>query len=718
MRALAVMLVLLYHADIPGFPGGYIGVDVFFVLSGFLITGLLIRELRATGRISLPAFYARRARRLLPAAGLTLLVTLIASALLLPPLRVTDVAADTAAAGIYASNIRFALQATDYLASELPPSPILHFWSLGVEEQFYLVWPALLTLVAGSAFAAGRLRAGIRRVGVALAIVFVASLALGIWLTPLSQPWAFFSLPTRAWELALGGLLALPIASRVLSQRTAPWAGWIGVGLIVTSGVVLDDGTLFPGTAALLPTIGAGLVILAGLGQDGEDPAPRSVPGPAVVLSLAPLRYLGRISYSLYLWHWPILVLPAVMAGGPLPDVLRVALAGAAILVASASQRWVEEPIRHGRIAGTRPRRVLAFAGAVTIAVAAAGIAVGSVSQASLRPSGPTVGGRIDDVEPLTGARPSQAPGGPNASPGATPGVGAGSPAGTVAPTTLPPLNAAAVPADLVPSLAETREDIPVLYSDGCHLSPAAVDSGECAFGDVNSPTTLVLFGDSHAAQWFPTLERIAVERGWRLVSLTKSACPSTDLPIWSILYKRSYDECAAWREAAFERIDAERPALVVVSNARHYSIAIDGKLAWSTDHEDVWSAGLDRTLERLRKPGREVVLIGDTVRQTIDPPVCLSDHLDDAGACTTPYAEAVGTERLRLDREVASAAGAVFVDPTPWMCVTDPCPTVIGRFLIYRDTHHMTATYARGLARVLEAEFPPPRSIERAGDH
>ncbi len=207
LRAIAVVLVLLYHASVPGVTGGYVGVDVFFVLSGFLITGLLVRELDATGTISLAGFYARRVRRLLPAAMLLILATVVASTVVLSPLRAGDVARDGIAAALYTSNLRFAFQATDYLQSELPPSPLLHLWSLGVEEQFYLFWPALLLLATRGVANVGSLR--LRRIGLLATAVAAGSFVLSLWLTNASEPWAFFSLPTRAWELGIGALLAV-----------------------------------------------------------------------------------------------------------------------------------------------------------------------------------------------------------------------------------------------------------------------------------------------------------------------------------------------------------------------------------------------------------------------------------------------------------------------------------------------------------------------------
>lgn len=679
LRAVAVGLVLLFHARLLGFTGGYVGVDVFFVLSGFLITGLLIREFSEAGRISLWHFYARRARRLLPAAAVALAVTAIASALLLPPLRFADVGADIVAASLYASNIRFAAQAIDYLGSELAPSPVLHFWSLGVEEQFYLFWPALLTIVAGGAFAARRREAGLRRVGITLAVVLIVSLTASIWLTAVQQPLAFFSLPTRAWELALGGLLALPLARTLVPERLGPILAWVGVGLVVASGVVITPSTLFPGIAALLPTVGSALVIAGGLPSGGGA-------GPGSLLALAPIRYLGRISYSLYLWHWPILVLPEA-AFGTLPAPVRVVLAGLAVVVAAASHRWVEEPIRHGRAASVRPGRVLAFAGAASLTVAMSGVALAALTPLTLRPAGPVVGGPIDEVPlPTTVARSSTTP---------TP---------TLATTRPGP-----VPADLVPSLVDARDDLPAIYTNGCHVGvPERYPATPCVFGDPDGDETIVLFGDSHAAQWFPTLERIAKERHWRLLSMTKSGCSSVDVPVWNQLLDRPYEECTAWREAAVEAIGRADPALVVISNAHRYSLALDGELAWSTDHEDVWSAGLSRTIDRLSTKAHAIVLIGDTPRMADDPPVCLSKRLDDASACATSSTSAVPRFRLTEDLRIAAGTGVTFVDPTPWLCPTEPCPVVIGRFLVYRDRHHMTATYARALGARFLPLLPP----------
>ncbi len=699
LRGVAVLLVLLYHARAPFVRGGYVGVDVFFVLSGFLITGIIVRELMGTGRLSLSRFYARRARRLLPAAALVLVVTMIASAILLPPLRVPGVAADTISAALYVSNIRFAVQATDYLGAELAQSPVLHFWSLSVEEQFYIFWPTLLAVAAGAAFLRGRPGVGIRRLAIVLGAVLVGSLGLSIWLTDANQPWAFFSLPTRAWELALGGLLALPGATRWVPARIVAPAGWIGLALIVAAGVAFDTSVAFPGVAALVPTIGAALVIAAGL-PAGPMRASRYAAGR--VLGLSPIRFLGLISYSLYLWHWPILLLPEAAAGEPLRWPVRLALVGLAIVAATATQRWVEDPIRRGRFIGLKTRRSLALAGALSVAVVAMTVSIG-LAAGSVRTGGPAIGGEITEVALLPDPTPT-----PDASASTDPGASSSQRATPSPPATPPPLAAAPVPADLAPSLATASDDLPVIYADDCHLDVASVTPGDCVFGDPDGAVTVVLFGDSHAAQWFPALERLATERGWRLVSMTKSACATADIDIWSDIVKRTYHECSQWRDAALERMAAERPELVVVSDSRGYKAVVDGVAVPIAKVRDRWDAASGRTLRRLAARARYVVVIGDTPRSKADPAVCLSANLDDATACALPFADAVNPTWTAGEATVAAMSGATFIDPTPWVCQTDPCPVVIGRLLVFRDQHHLTATYARALAERLYARLPP----------
>jgi len=353
LRAIAVALVVLYHASLPGVSAGYVGVDVFFVVSGFVITGLLLRERIATGRISLLNFYARRVRRILPAATLVTVVTVLATYQLLGAYAGPLAADDARWTLLFSANIHFANLATSYFAADQPPSPLQHMWSLGVEEQFYLVWPILIGLIA---LRARRARAVLLCAAVALVVIIAASYAYSIHETPRDPSLAFFSPFTRAFELGLGALVAVAgPALRRLPPGLSPWLGLAGIIGVVGSGVLIEEGTEWPGALVLVPTAATAMVIAAGGIRDATLVA-RS-------LGSAPLRWLGSRSYSLYLWHWPVLTIAAQRAGKPeLALSQTLPLVGAAIVLAELSYRFVENPIRHSSWLMERPRVSIALA--------------------------------------------------------------------------------------------------------------------------------------------------------------------------------------------------------------------------------------------------------------------------------------------------------------------------------------------------------------------
>jgi peptidoglycan/LPS O-acetylase OafA/YrhL len=357
LRAVAVLLVVGCHCGFSWCAGGFVGVDVFFVLSGYLITGLLAAEFRTTSRIDLPRFFARRARRLLPACALVVIVTTLAAGALFAPHEIAFTARAAAAAGLYVSNVFFDRTASNYFAPNVEGNPLLHTWSLGVEEQFYLVWPLLILLCF-------RGRARIQRSIWTLAAISALSLVLSICLTRLAATVAFYELPARAWEFAAGGLLALvPVSKGAVSDRIAVACGITGIVLILGSAVLINGGSGFPGWMALFPVIGTLATLFAGAH------APRR--GVSAALSVAPLQFIGTRSYAWYLWHWPFVVFagilfPGIAAGG------KVGAAIAALVIAALTFRFVERPIRENQCLIIRSGLSLGGAAAATLVTIAA----------------------------------------------------------------------------------------------------------------------------------------------------------------------------------------------------------------------------------------------------------------------------------------------------------------------------------------------------------
>lgn len=668
LRGIAVVLVLLFHASIPGFNGGFVGVDVFFVISGFLITGMLLREYESTGRISLRNFYARRVRRLLPASALVLVVTLVASILILPPLSIPSVMVDISAAALYVSNIVFAFRATDYFAAGSAPSPILHFWSLGVEEQFYLFWPAIFILVA---YGARKLR---MRIGIAIAAIGISSFAFATYLVKRAGPWAFFSLPTRAWELALGAILA---AFGAKLTRIPRWVailfGWVGLAAVVYSGIHIKDTAPFPSWPALTPTLGASLLIAGGSRISRFSPAPflgRAIP-----------QFFGRISYSLYLWHWPLLVLPLTLKALSLNIYERAGLALLAIPFAYATQRWVENPLRHGKFIGTLPRKNLATAAAMALMIAAASLGTDYfvTTNAHHNTKTMTAEEKIAEINALLNPLAET----------------------TKSASSRPDTVDSIVPANLEPELINAKNDRPLTYIDRCHTQQNLLPSTlPCIYGDTTSSTTIALFGDSHALSWFPAMNIVAKKNGWKLLSLTMSACSPADIPAWNPSNNSVMKNCAIWRADSLKRIAQAKPLIVVVAGTRGFAtIDSKGRLLKGDARTALWRAGMKRTVDQLKLASKNVLYIGDAPQSLVDPPVCLSAHPKNALACSTPVAKAIQFDWISQETAMTSEEGISFIDPGLWICPTSPCPVILGNLLIYMDGGHLTATFSAALA-------------------
>ena len=666
LRGIAVALVLLFHADIPGFKGGFVGVDIFFVLSGYLITGNLLREVKATGRINFREFYARRIRRLLPASFVVLLATLVAAIIWFPPLLMPGLAVDLSSAGLYGSNIDFAVRATDYFSSSVIPSPVLHFWSLGVEEQFYLFWPLLITL------ATFRKKNPALKIFLLSLAVFASSLTFANWLLPRNQPWAFFSFPTRAWELILGALLATAAQGIAkLPRELAGAAGASGLFLVLYSGISQSNPLKFPGSTALTPTVGAFLIILAGTSG--------TLSLPSKIIAAKPLQRLGNISYSLYLWHWPVLVIPQVIAGNHLPILERIALALLSILLASLTEKFVERPFRKGFVISLKPLRNIAIAGVIASLLTVLAFGADYISTSDLRGKGSTESA-ADERNLIDSLTIKQAP--INKAP--------------IRPTTVD----FPVPANLEPSLLNALNDRPITYADHCHTQENLKASTKpCIYGDTTSATTVVLFGDSHALAWFPAFNQVAKEMHWKLLSLTMSACTPADIPAYNPGTASLMANCPIWRNASINRIIAAHPYLVLVAGTSGFATAINGVELRGAQRTAVYTAGMNRTITKLQSSGAQVLMMSDTPSLAQDPLICLSAHPKSTLACATPAATAISNDWIAVESQIAKTNGVPLIQPQLWVCPTDPCPVVIGNLLTYFDTGHMTATFSQALA-------------------
>lgn len=666
LRAVAVLMVLVYHGNPAALPGGFVGVDVFFIISGFLISRLLLAEHERTGTISLRAFYARRARRLLPATAVVLLAVTAGTLLLLPRTRFAAIAEDVTASALYGMNWLLANRSVSYQALDGAPSPLQHFWSLGVEEQFYLFWPVVILIVVA---VGGRLRCRLR-VGltVAFAAVAAASLVTSVVLAITDPERAYFITTTRVWELALGGLLAMFVTSKRVESRRWPLsgvAGWAGLGAIGAAAVLFSGSTVFPGWLALLPTVGAALVI-----GSGSVRGPR---GPARLLALWPLQALGGLSYSLYLWHWPLIVF-ARHQWPALSGAQGLLVAAASVLPAYLTHRWVEKPVHTSRRIAALPRRGLAVGLTCTIVGVLAGFGV----QASV--------------------------GSPDRPPALQTGMGSG------ALLTGPTKASRVVPVEkfksIIPDPVIAADDMPAAQNNGCQAGTNDSSAHSCTFGDRAGGTEIVLVGDSHATQLLPALELVAVARHWRIVTYLKGACPLAAVTV--SLRDRPFASCETWNRNVQEAIaSGHRKALVVTTSSYRYTVLNHGNPLPKAANMAGLVTGLRASWALLAEAGIRVAVVADTPIPGLDVPECVSEHLSRLSRCAVPKAKAVPKDAPNLT--AASGNPAVdLVDLNDAICPAPLCAAVIGGVLVYRDNSHLTATYVKTLAPELDKALQP----------
>ncbi|ALE06664.1 acyltransferase [Arthrobacter sp. ERGS1:01] len=668
LRTLAVGLVVLYHLFPEKLTGGFVGVDIFLVISGFLIVGSLVRGATATGTINLATFYARRIRRLLPASTAVLLAVMGASVLVLPQSRWQDVSRDIVASALQVQNWNQAFGSASYEAAGELVSPVQHFWSLAVEEQFYLVIPLLLL----AAVFLGRLMKQSARTACLwfLAVLCAASLVHSVLFSGSNHDLAYFATTTRMWELGLGGIAALVLPSIQFTPALRVAAGWAGLGLVALGACTFTTAMAFPGYIALVPVLGTILMIFAGMGAD-----PGTAPGPASLsyyLSLRPVTYIGDISYSLYLWHWPVIVFYILLQGHQPGLVGGAGLLALSLVLAALSHRFIEQRFRYGkpfrRNSGrrfpTRVRNRSAYGLAAVLVAVSCAAAVGPWSVVAEKTIQLV---QLDNDPNYPGAM------------------------------AFAPHHPAAVPPNvpISPDPAIATKDVPLTSKDDCGVyDPKKIDDSRCYYGSPAANRTMVLVGDSHAAQYIDPIAAAAGRSNWQVRAMVRNGCPFSAAPPASAT--TTYTNCSSQNAVSLKKILAMKPDSVVVSGMTDFGYGKALKWRWSSERTLV--DGYVAMLRPLRDAGIKVSVIADTPYPGVSVPDCVEKNGPSAPRCDVPNV-AVKDPLVIAAREVG---GVTTIDLKGYLCSRSSCPPVVGNVLVYRD-NHLTATFARTLSAPLE---------------
>ncbi len=673
LRALAVVAVVLFHAHVPGFDGGFTGVDVFFVISGFLITRLLVLEHARDGRIRLASFWARRFRRILPTLVVTLIATGIVGTVVLTPWERADLFESTRAAAASIANFHFWNLDGGYFASTTAEQPLLHTWSLGVEEQFYLVWP-ISVLIA--------VRCGGRRaLGAWIGFVAVTSFALA-WIVGASSPAAAFYLPhARVWELAIGAVVALLASEpRTVDARVSATLGSLALLGIVGSALFVREGSNFPAPVALLPVLCTAVLIAI---TSSTTPIGR-------ILSRRGLVAIGRWSYAWYLFHWPAIVMCRAVLGRT-SIAWELAMSALALALAALNWRLIETRFAAGSRVSTWPRRrVLALGlGSSLVLVAASTVAASS----------DRVDERISADEVLATIAPSTI-----AAPGPS----------TPAPTSDTPGGFDWSSSEGLDILAESRTQVvwPCVnfefnlpFSDDC----AALDG----------KTSIVAIGDSHVGSAAPALAQIASDRGLGLRLVGQPQCPLADVD--TFLDGEIYGGCREWANDVVEDLVKNRKkvaAVVWVVRSDYYfpgqsiaqrvtigeaSIGIDGVMKSAALAGDIWRDGVRALVSKLSDAGLPVILVHNWPEFREWPSDCLARHPADDCAIERREFESYRSASFQAESEaVAGLNGVIAIDPLEALCDESQCPVADASTVWYRDDNHLTPSGSRRLVPIL----------------
>ncbi|MDA1362881.1 acyltransferase family protein [Glycomyces luteolus] len=652
LRGIAIVVIAVYHIWFDRVSGG---VDVFLLLSGFFITASLLRSVERTGSVRPLAFAARIVRRIFPPALVVAAATVLLTVIWLPRATWNQQLGDILASALYYGNWNLAVHSVDYLSSNNGASIVQHYWSMGVQAQFYVLWPVL---TAASAWLAARAGWSRRRVlAAALALVFAASFAFALWETDANQAFAYFDLRARLWQFAAGGLLAvaLPRLRTAFAEPDAPQAkwtaamlGWAGVAVLLGAGFFLDS-TEFPGLAALWPVGGACAVVAAASLSPGG--------GAGRLLNTRPVQWLGDLSYTLYLWHWPILICYLTATGRDTATLLGgLGILAAATLLAWATH-WALEQRLPATGFGQRTMRGAFALGAACLALVLASYAA------------------LTWYISFERDRLAEAAADPDRYPGA-----AALAEGLDVPETA-----------FAPSTLDAAEDYDPALSGRCNQTMEGYEPIRCDFGvdEADATATVVMYGGSKIWQWLPAVLDAAEARDWHVIAYTKNACIIETGQ--EALGEERYRSCAAWNDDVVAEIDRIAPDLVLTYGSRV------GYEAYETfpDYTDRYG--------QLVATGAAVVALRDTPSPRFDIPLCVDLNGRNASECTVDrasYYDEGAFEALEVP------PGVHKVDLTDYICGPRACPPVIGNVLVYRDDAHLTNTYAATLGPYLGAEL------------
>ncbi|MHA7175548.1 acyltransferase family protein [Arthrobacter sp. Sr24] len=672
LRAVAVIAVVLYHLWPNRVTGGFVGVDVFFVISGYLITGHMYRELMGKG-LSLIQFWGRRIRRLLPAAFLVLFVSLAAAYLWIPATLWESTGHQVGASALYMQNWVLAAESVDYSAQNAAATVSQHYWSLSIEEQFYIFWPLIMVALLWSV---SQLTKGVPAVSISarttlitgLSIIGAISLFYSIYATASNPAAAYFVTPTRVWEFAIGALVALVFLDRQFSGPVATVLAWAGLAAILISALLYNSQTPFPGSAALVPVVGTALLLCC----SGRT----SLLSPTWFLSRRTATFIGDISYAVYLWHWPLIIVTPFALKTELNWSIKLGILGFTILLSWVTKLLLEDPLRKGTLLRSN-LRTYSFTALGMVLIAGLSFGLTALANAPIQVESETQSASCSGPRALN-----------------------------------PDNDCASILGDSAPNpaaVAVSKQNTEPRYP-GCQASFEGTELVTCDLGApaAAAKTTVAIVGDSHATAWFPAMDELGKKHGWRVVTYSKSSCPLTNALRVQVSEKTDENQlsCHEWNMKLNKELTSSTEISAIFTAA--FSSAYSFKASSSDTMANPSVEGFTSMWAGWQASGKKVVVFDDVPRtngQYI--PTCLSTNADDPMKCALPVSQALPASMAITEAaKVAEADGITRISLRNEFCDTNWCYPVIGQLIVYRDYSHLSEEYSRALVPYIDAQL------------